>query len=135
MRGQVHRGRMTAAYRARASVAIVQGACLNQPYVMGGEPQSSAQPSRRLTARFEGHVQGVGFRFTVMQVARAYPVRGYVQNLVDGDVQLVAEGMEQDVLEFLGAVRASHVFRFVTQERLSWAPASGEFVGFEVRYA
>lgn len=102
---------------------------------MGGLSQQSGQSSRRLTARFEGHVQGVGFRFSVRETAQGFPVRGYVQNLMDGDVQLVAEGLEQDVLDFLGAVRASHVFRYVTRERLAWAPATGEYANFEVRYA
>ena len=88
-----------------------------------------------MTARFEGHVQGVGFRFSVVEIARGFPVRGYVQNLMQGDVELVAEGPEQDLFAFLDAVRACHVYRYVRQERLNWTAATGEFSGFDVRYA
>ena len=37
---------------------------------------------------FSGHVQGVGFRYAVLQVAKEFEVAGYVRNLADGRVQL-----------------------------------------------
>lgn len=90
---------------------------------------------RRMTANFSGRVQGVGFRFTTVEIARDFPVAGYVQNMVDGSVKVVAEGCEEDLLRFLDRLRASHVFRYVTQESLSWSPALGDYVGFAIRYA
>ena len=41
---------------------------------------------------YTGHVQGVGFRYTVRSLARRYPVKGYVKNLPDGSVELVVQG-------------------------------------------
>ena len=41
---------------------------------------------------FSGHVQGVGFRYTTRSVASRFAVTGYVRNLPDGRVELVAEG-------------------------------------------
>ncbi|MCD8283259.1 MAG: acylphosphatase [Opitutae bacterium] len=55
-------------------------------------------------ARFKGRVQGVGFRFQTLHVARGYEVAGTVQNLPDGDVLLHAEGAEREVSEFFDAV-------------------------------
>lgn len=53
------------------------------------------------TALYGGHVQGVGFRVSTLEVAREFEVAGYVQNLPDGRVQVEVEGRKSDVLEFL----------------------------------
>ncbi|WPJ95314.1 acylphosphatase [Coraliomargarita algicola] len=49
---------------------------------------------------FEGHVQGVGFRYQTVNVAKGFEVTGYVRNLVDGRVHLYAEGAESEVRAF-----------------------------------
>ena len=49
---------------------------------------------------FEGHVQGVGFRYQTLGVAKGFDVTGYVQNMVDGRVHLYAEGEESEVVAF-----------------------------------
>jgi acylphosphatase len=90
---------------------------------------------RRVTALFDGRVQGVGFRFTTVEIARNHPVRGYVQNLMDGSVKLVAEGREPDLYTFLNQIRDAHIFRYVTREDLSWSDATGEFPEFTIRYS
>ena len=41
--------------------------------------------------RYSGQVQGVGFRYTAQRLAEGYAVSGYVRNLPEGDVELVAE--------------------------------------------
>jgi acylphosphatase len=41
---------------------------------------------------FSGRVQGVGFRFTALNVANRYELKGYVKNLPDGDVEMIAHG-------------------------------------------
>ena len=52
---------------------------------------------QRHTVHFAGRVQGVGFRYTVEQIAGQFPVTGYVQNLPDGRVLLVMEGAKSDL--------------------------------------
>jgi len=54
---------------------------------------------------YEGHVQGVGFRWTVHDLAKGYEVTGTVRNLADGRVELVAAGPE--TAAFLKAIRDS----------------------------
>ena len=48
---------------------------------------------QRREVYFSGRVQGVGFRYTVRMVASRFAVTGFVKNLPDGRVQLVAEGL------------------------------------------
>lgn len=56
------------------------------------------------TAYFTGRVQGVGFRYAALQVAREFEVSGFVSNLPDGRVVLEAEGTQEEVGAFLAAV-------------------------------
>jgi len=57
-----------------------------------------------LSARFSGHVQGVGFRYATKQLAKGFDVTGYVCNLADGRVELEAEGTEGECQRFLGEI-------------------------------
>ncbi len=53
---------------------------------------------------YSGRVQGVGFRYTVQRLAMSFVVTGFVRNLPDGTVELVAEGTVEEVDRFLAAV-------------------------------
>lgn len=54
-----------------------------------------------LTVYFDGRVQGVGFRYHTLQIAKEFEVSGYVRNLIDGRVQLEAEGIQSEVRAFV----------------------------------
>lgn len=56
------------------------------------------------TVYFAGRVQGVGFRYQTLQVAKGFEVAGFVRNLPDGRVQLEAEGQPAEVKAFVTAV-------------------------------
>jgi acylphosphatase len=81
---------------------------------------------------FSGHVQGVGFRYTTLQVAKEFEVAGYVCNLMDGRVQLEAEGRREEVSAFVKAVeeRMHGCIRNVERSARS-RPA--QFSGFAIR--
>ena len=51
--------------------------------------------------KITGRVQGVGFRFSAMQAAYRYGIKGYVQNLKEGAVYIEAEGEEENISRFL----------------------------------
>jgi acylphosphatase len=76
----------------------------------------------------------VGFRFTAQRLARGFDVAGYVRNLPDGRVELVAEGDSAEIDGFLEVVRdeLDHYIRDVTVE--SCPPPPGPFTGFTIRY-
>ena len=55
----------------------------------------------RVTVLYRGRVQGVGFRWNVRSVSEDFAVAGYVKNLPDGTVEMLAEGEEAEVRKFL----------------------------------
>jgi len=80
---------------------------------------------------YMGGVQGVGFRATAAWLAEKYPVSGWVKNLDDGTVQLLAEGPEPAVRAFLADIRARfrpHIASEQTEER----PPFGTLTGFGI---
>lgn len=48
---------------------------------------------------FTGRVQGVGFRFTTLRIANRYELTGYVRNLPNGSVEMLAQGRSEDIAE------------------------------------
>jgi len=82
---------------------------------------------------FSGDVQGVGFRFTAIHAADPYDVTGYVKNLPDGRVELVAEGPAAEVDGFIEAVR-SRMSHYVSDTETSDLQATGAYARFGVRY-
>jgi len=88
---------------------------------------------RRKTVRYSGQVQGVGFRATTRSVARGHAVSGYVRNLPDGRVEIVAEGEEGEIDAFLKNVEG-RMAPCIRGAEVDASPATGEFDGFGVRY-
>ncbi|MCF7908775.1 MAG: acylphosphatase [Candidatus Omnitrophica bacterium] len=50
---------------------------------------------------FSGMVQGVGFRFGALSLAKKYNIKGWVKNLNDGRVEIIAEGKNRDLDSFV----------------------------------
>lgn len=86
----------------------------------------------KVTHLYSGHVQGVGFRYTVKTLTHGFEVTGMVRNLEDGRVELVAEGSKEELEAFLEAIRQSEVGRFIKQEQTRWSEAASEYRGFEI---
>ncbi len=81
-----------------------------------------------------GRVQGVGMRFFVARVARNLGVKGYVRNLPDGRVEIVAEGDEDILKQFLNRVNTGNPSARVDGMDVSWEETTGEFTGFDIRF-
>jgi acylphosphatase len=92
----------------------------------------SASTNHRATVHYAGHVQGVGFRYTTHSIARHYRVTGYVRNLPDRRVELVAEGEPREIDAFRNEVR-ERFFNHIRDERADTGPPTGEFAGFEIK--
>lgn len=82
---------------------------------------------------YEGRVQGVGFRYTARRVASGFDVAGYVRNLPDGRVELVASGDPDEVDGFLSALRESELAGHIDNEIPSAVPAPAGLRGFEIK--
>ncbi len=87
----------------------------------------------RHTAHFSGRVQGVGFRYTTEQVAARYAVTGFVRNLADGRVELVAEGSAEELDRFEADLRKT-MRDFIGAVELKYSPATGEFGRFSIAF-
>ncbi|MBX3735416.1 MAG: acylphosphatase [Candidatus Didemnitutus sp.] len=81
---------------------------------------------------FSGHVQGVGFRYQTLQVAKGFEVSGFVRNLPDGRVQLEAEGEKAEVAAFVGAVQ-EHLAGYIRKTERTAGRRVAQFSGFTIR--
>src|SRR3954447_511425 len=97
----------------------------------GGEVAMNEPARAAYLVHYAGSVQGVGFRLTACAIARDYPVTGWVKNLPDGRVRLLAEGEEADVVAFLDRVRA-HWGDAIEDEERQRQEATGKYRGFQV---
>jgi acylphosphatase len=87
---------------------------------------------QRMHIHYSGRVQGVGFRYTAKWLATGFEVTGFVRNLPDGRVELMAEGERDELEAFRQAVQNSELARFIRQEYADWSEAKNDFHGFEI---
>jgi len=80
-----------------------------------------------------GVVQGVGFRWFVLRVAEKYGVKGFVRNLYDGSVEIVAEGSESTLEAFLDEVRIGPRHAHITGVKSEWLDYKGNDKEFRIR--
>ena len=90
-------------------------------------------PHVRVQLRIRGRVQGVFFRASALDEARALGLTGWVRNRSDGSVEAVAEGEETRVERFVTWCHAGPPGARVTDVEVSRGPATGETTGFSVR--
>jgi acylphosphatase len=86
----------------------------------------------RLHAYVEGYVQGVGFRYFVLRAAQAHNLTGWVRNLYDGRVEVMAEGELGDLNRLLAELRKGPHSSDVRQVNYSFSEAQGDFNRFSV---
>lgn len=87
---------------------------------------------QRLRILYTGHVQGVGFRYTVKSLAPGFEVTGTIRNCSDGRVELLAEGARDELRAFQRAIQDSGLGRLITHEEVSWSEAENNIRGFTI---
>jgi acylphosphatase len=85
-----------------------------------------------VTAFFTGRVQGVGFRYQTLQVAKGFEVSGFVKNLPDGRVHLEAEGQEAEVRDFMVAIQ-ERMSGFIRKLEQNGVNRVQQFRGFSIK--
>jgi acylphosphatase len=88
----------------------------------------------RLTVIVSGRVQGVGFRYYVIEKARGYNVTGYVRNLRDGRVEAVIEGPLSEVQAVGKAVKLGPSYARIIDSEELYGDYTGEFSEFGVKF-
>ena len=81
-----------------------------------------------------GYVQGVFFRHNTKTKARKLGLKGFVKNLPNGDVEVVAEGNEKDINELIDFCRKGPMFSCVANLKIEYEEFKGEFDDFTVRF-
>ncbi len=83
---------------------------------------------RRLV--ISGRVQGVGFRYSLADEARALGLRGWVRNCRNGDVEAIVSGPEHGIEVIIAWAHRGPPTAKVS--KVSVEAAVGEFAGFEI---
>lgn len=83
----------------------------------------------------KGRVQGVGFRYTIQQQALEIGINGWVKNLENGDVEVVAEGQKDDIEQFISIIKQGPSrFSKVNHVNVTESTHPDNFATFEIRY-
>ena len=90
-----------------------------------------AMEQRRIV--FSGTVQGVGFRYAACRIAAHYEIRGTVQNLSDGRVECVVEGLPAEIDAF-GAELGEAMSDYIREVSQQTAPYTGKLPRFTVKH-
>ncbi len=88
---------------------------------------------KRVHLFVSGRVQGVFFRAHTRDLAQRLGLSGFVRNLPDGRVEVVAEGPEEKLQELIQFCHHGPPLAHVTNVEIHWEEPTGEFRGFSVR--
>lgn len=82
---------------------------------------------------YTGRVQGVGFRFSVKQLAKGFEVQGWVKNLTDGRVELQIMAENEELEEFIEEIQDSHLGGFIKESEIHSISLLENVAGFSIR--
>lgn len=87
----------------------------------------------RIKIIVSGRVQGVGYRAFVQKAVQLTGACGYIKNLEDGNVEIIAEGSEAQLAGVLVKARAGSPYSDVVNMKITDEAPTGEFSSFEIR--
>lgn len=88
---------------------------------------------KRISVYYSGRVQGVGFRFTVENLANKLGIYGWVKNLNDGRVEIWAEAEEDDLKKFLSELGGAFS-RHIHHSEINWLDSLEGFQDFSIKF-
>ena len=96
--------------------------------------QSDQKLVEELYAVVAGYVQGVGFRYFVVEKAQRLGLHGYVRNQTNGDVEVVAQGTRPTLENLLVLLRQGPTSAKVDEVYTIWRQPTRHMSGFHIRY-
>ncbi len=94
--------------------------------------EENATDRKRLRAIVRGRVQGVGFRYFVMERARSLYIVGFCRNLPNGEVEVVAEGQKGELQALESSLKTGPTMANVEEVISAWQAPVGEFTNFRI---
>ncbi|MFH0828016.1 MAG: acylphosphatase [Candidatus Omnitrophota bacterium] len=82
---------------------------------------------------YSGRVQGVGFRYKAVDLAERLGITGWVKNLGDGRVEIIAEAEEAALREFLDKLK-EFFSNYIREADIEWQAAAGAFENFQINF-
>ena len=96
--------------------------------------QNETNDNQELHTYVNGWVQGVGYRYFVVNNALALGLRGYVRNLSDGSVEVLAQGARPKLEHLLALLQRGPAAAEVNEIRTYWGQPTEHLSGFHVRW-
>ncbi len=96
--------------------------------------QNDTDNNQELHASVHGWVQGVGYRYFVVNQALALGLRGYARNLRDGSVEVLAQGSRPKLERLLALLQRGPAAAEVHEVRTHWGKPTEHLSGFHVRW-
>jgi acylphosphatase len=85
---------------------------------------------KKVTLHISGNVQRVGYRAKVMSIANALGIKGFIQNLPDGRVKIIAQGEQSELDKLIQAINISNSLINVTNIEQEYSTYSDDYEGF-----
>jgi acylphosphatase len=89
---------------------------------------------KQLQATIMGRVQMVMYRDFAQRKARKLGLVGTVENQKDGSVNVIAEGEERILNEYIKYLNRGSILSKVRNVRISWSEPTGSFSDFDIIY-
>ncbi len=82
---------------------------------------------------FVGRVQGVGFRYTAHRIAHRHQLAGFVRNLPDGTVEMLAQGLAQDIDDCIQDIK-EYFGDYLRETRIQEIPTDPKYKDFRIAF-
>jgi acylphosphatase len=82
---------------------------------------------------FTGRVQGVGFRFTARRAAQRRQLTGYVRNIPNGSVEMIAQGRDEEIDDCIQDIK-EYFSGYIKEAKIEEIPFDSKYTDFEITF-
>ena len=82
---------------------------------------------------FAGRVQGIGFRFTALDIANRYKLTGMVRNLPDGTVEMITQGPADDIADCIRDIKEAFE-DYIRETKTEEIPPDPKYTNFKIAF-
>lgn len=82
---------------------------------------------------FTGRVQGIGFRFTALDIANRYKLTGLVRNAPDGTVEMIAQGLSDDIADCIRDIKEAFE-GYIRETKTEEIPPDPKYTNFKIAF-